>query len=88
MRMRGTIKRTNVERTKRTKMTTLNETWLNGQYKNGDEINTYLPFVNMGEYSWHGEDAARIISEIHEIWNAGEMDQQEAVNIWKNRNDI
>ena len=57
------------------------QSWLHREYKQG-EINTKLPYVSLYDYFWQGEEAEKVIKEIHEIWLKGDLTQQEAVNKW------
>jgi hypothetical protein len=66
--------------------TELNETWLNGFYENGDEINTYLGYVSISETAFFdGDSGIEAIKDIHSIWLSENCSQQEALNRWKNR---
>lgn len=66
-------------------MIELNETWLNGKYKNG-EMNTGLSYVSVKNpdfFAW-GEEADNIIKEIHQYWLNNEITEEEAFNHWVN----
>ena len=61
----------------------LNETWLEGKYPEiNAEINTSLPYVEIGDYFWQGEEANNVITEIHKIWLKNDCSVQDAINIY------
>lgn len=59
----------------------LNTSWLNGKYEEG-EINTSLPYVSFGDFYAQGDEADRIINEIHQIWLSCDITTQGAVTHW------
>ena len=63
----------------------LNETWLNGKYKNG-EINTSLEYiaVNEPDFFAQGEEAGKIIKEIYQYWLYNDCTNEDAFNNWVN----
>ena len=69
----------------------LNDTWMNGKYSIG-EINASLPFVSVEadragtETDWffQGEEANKVISEIHKHWLLSGCNQEEAFQWYVN----
>lgn len=59
----------------------LNVSWLDGQYTQG-EINTSLTFLSLGDLYLQGHEAIAAMEEIQNIWEAGDLNQQQAVNVW------
>lgn len=69
-------------------METPDTSWLHDIYEMG-EIDTRLPLVAVDKYEniesdyfWQGEEAQRIIEEIHKIWTSGEMTTAQAFQKW------
>ena len=63
----------------------LNESWLNGKFKNG-EINTRIPYVVTDDFFAQGDDAERIIDEIFTAWTTGNISVEQAFNEWLKNN--
>lgn len=62
---------------------TLNETWLHGKYPAiNSEINTSIPYVAIYDYFAQGDDADKVISEIHQIWINDNCTVEEAIQKW------
>lgn len=59
---------------------TPDQSWLSGKYPDiNAEIDTRLPFVEIGDYYWQGWEADKVISEIHQIWLTNDCTTQEAI---------
>ncbi len=69
-----------------------NTSWLNGKYTiNGDkvEINVNMSTVaidttNGDEWFWQGDEADKVIDEIHAIWVNGDATVTAAIEQWIN----
>jgi len=46
-------------------------------------IDTGIPYVAIGEYYWQGDEADKVIDEIHCIWLKG-MSEIESIQEWEN----
>jgi hypothetical protein len=54
----------------------------NNEYKY--EVHTLLPYISIGSFFVQGEEADKIIDEIHQIWvNPGDLSVEEAIQKWE-----
>ena len=60
---------------------TLDTSWIAGKYPEVDaEINTKLPFVSIGVWFFQGDEAEKVIKEIHAIWVKRNCTVEDAIN--------
>ena len=69
--------------------------WLHGKYEkypepdeDGNEykydVHTSLPYIAIGKFFCQGEEADKVIDEIHQIWLKEDITELEAIKKWEN----